>query len=220
MKHFFLRLLLTMMGVVFFAFGVVLTIKANIGYAPWDVFHVGLADTIGLSIGTVSISVGVVLVTIIALLGERQLGIGTILNMMLIGVFVDAMFPLVPISSNIITGIIMLLTGIFSLSLGTCFYLKSAFGIGPRDALMVVLARKTKLPVGICRFAVELAATVIGWFFGGMVGVGTVIFVIVIGPCVQIVFKLFKLDVTAVKHETLRDTFGRLRGVFRRRVRR
>ena len=104
----------------------------------------------------------------------------------------------------------MLISGLFVIAIGSYFYIKSAFGVGPRDNLMVVLARKTKLPVGVCRFAIELAVTLIGWLLGGMVGIGTVISVIAIGFCIQITFKVFKFDVTAVKHETLRDTFGKI----------
>jgi len=72
---------------------------------------------------------------------------------------------------------------------------------------MVVLARRTKLPVGLCRSILELVVTIIGWFLGGMVGIGTIIAVIVIGFCIQIVFRFFKFDITSVKHETLRETF-------------
>ena len=211
MKYFLLRLLQTMTGLFFYAIGIVLTINANIGYAPWDVFHVGIANTSGLTIGTVSIIVGIILVIIVTILGEK-FGIGTILNIIFIGVFIDIIFlvNIVPKANNPIIGVSMLIAGLFIISIGSYFYIKSAFGVGPRDNLMVVLARKTTLPVGLCRFAIELVVTVIGWLLGGMVGYGTVISVIAIGLCVQITFKLLKFDVTAVKHEAVRDTFRNL----------
>jgi len=127
--------------------------------------------------------------------------------MVLIGLFIDLIFPYIPKTENRIIGTLMLISGLFIIAVGSYFYIKSAFGAGPRDNLMVVLARKTKLPVGLCRGIIELLATVIGWFLGGMVGFGTVISVIAIGFCIQLVFKILRFDVTSVKHETLKDTF-------------
>ena len=207
-----MRLAFLIMGLAFFAFGIVMTIKANIGYAPWDVFHVGLAITTGLSIGTMSILVGLMLAIIVLILGEK-LGLGTVLNIILIGIFIDIFIPLIPTAGNPIIGTIMLITGLFIISLGSYFYIKSAFGVGPRDNLMVVLTRKTRLPVGLCRFIIELLTTVLGWFLGGPVGVGTVISVFAIGFWIQIVFKMFKFDITGVKHETLKDTFMTIKGL-------
>jgi len=213
LKYFFIRIFNTLTGLIFYTFGIVFTIKANIGYAPWDVFHVGLAGKTGLSIGTVSIIVGMVIVIIVTILREK-FGLGTILNMILIGLLLDIIFPYIPIAKTLIAGFIMLIGGLFIISLGSYFYIKSAFGVGPRDNLMVVLARRTKLPVGLCRFIIELLAVVIGWFLGGMVGVGTVISAAAIGLCIQITFKVFKFDVTAVKHETLWETYTTIRRKF------
>ena len=192
-----------------------MTIKANIGYAPWDVFHVGLVKKTGFSLGVISIIVGIILVIIVTILKEK-LGFGTLLNMVLIGLFIDMIFPLIPIGKNYIIGSIMLVAGLFVVSLGSYFYIKSAFGVGPRDNLMVVLARRTKLPIGLCRGIIELFVLTIGWFLGGMVGFGTVISVISIGFCIQIVFKIFRFDITSVKHETLGDTYGSIKRIISR----
>ena len=202
-----MRVLHLTTGLVLYAIGIVITIKANIGYAPWDVFHVGLANTTGLTIGIISIIVGIIIVTLVTLLKEK-FGIGTVLNIIFIGIFIDIIFliDIIPVAHNTIAGIIMLIAGLFIISFGSFFYIRSGFGVGPRDNLMVVLARRTRLPVGICRFAIELVVTIIGWLLGGMVGIGTVVSVIAIGFCIQITFKLFKFDVTAVKHENVRDT--------------
>ena len=206
MKRFFVRLFNMIAGLIFYAFGIVITIKANVGYAPWDVFHVGIANKTALSLGAISIIVGVLIAIIVTLLGEK-VGLGTIFNMVLIGVFLDIFFPYIPIANNQIIGYIMLIAGLFIISVGTYFYIKSAFGVGPRDNLMVVLARRTRLSVGLCRGVIELLVTIIGWFLGGMVWIGTIISVVAIGFCIQLTFKVFKFDVTAVKHETLRDTY-------------
>jgi len=195
-------------GLFLYSLGIVLTIKANIGYAPWDVFHVGLTYKVGLSLGIVSIIVGIILVLIVTLLKEK-FGLGTISNIVLIGLFLDLFFyiDIIPTSENYFIGIALLILGLFIIALGSYFYIKSGFGVGPRDNLMVVMAKRTKLPVGLCRGLIELLVTVAGWLLGGMVGLGTAIFVIAIGFCIQIVFRLFRFDVTAVKHETLADTW-------------
>jgi len=161
-----------------------------------------------LSIGVASIVAGVVIVVIVTICGEK-IGLGTIGSMVLTGVFIDLIFTLniIPLAVNLTVGIVMLVTGLFIISVGTCFYMKSAFGAGPRDNLMVVLNRKTKLPVGICRSIVELSVTLAGWMLGGMVGIGTVISIIAIGFCIQITFAIFKFNPAAVEHETLKQTF-------------
>jgi uncharacterized membrane protein YczE len=200
-------------GLILYALGIVLMINANIGYAPWEVFHVGLANTMGLSIGVSSIIAGIVIVIIVTVLGEK-LGLGTICSMILTGVFIDIIFyiNIIPIINNLMIGIIVLIAGLFIIAIGSYFYIKSAFGVGPRDNLMVVAARKTKLPVGVCRSVIELLVTIIGWFLGGMIGIGTIISAVAIGFCVQIVFKLFRFDVTKIKHETLGDTLENIFG--------
>ncbi|MCL2373893.1 MAG: hypothetical protein FWC65_01450 [Treponema sp.] len=202
-------------GLFFFALGVVTSIRAHIGYAPWSVFHVGLADTIGWSIGATSIMVGMVIVMFAALLREK-LGLGTILNMVVIGLFIDVIFPFIPLWRNFPAGIMMLFAGIFSISVGTYCYMRAGFGPGPRDSLMVALNRKTRLPIGLCRSTLELAVTIAGFLLGGMVGIGTIIFVVAIGFSIQMTFKLFKFDAKAVKHETLRETYVMLKNaIFR-----
>jgi len=190
-----------------YSIGIVLTIKANVGYAPWDVFHVGLSLTTGISLGLASIITGIVLIIIVTLSGEK-IGIGTLANIVGIGLFIDLIMwlDLIPLVENFVIGIILLLAGLFVISLGSYFYIKSAFGVGPRDNLMVVLNKKIKLPVGVCRSLVELTATLIGWFLGGMVGVGTIISVVAIGFFIQAVFAMFKFKAAEVKHETIPQT--------------
>ena len=208
MRSLLARFLSMVFGLMLYALGIIVTIKANIGYAPWDVLHVGIANTVGLSIGTISILVGFFILIIVTLLGEK-LGLGTIANMILIGLFIDMFLfiDIIPTGNTMLIGIAMLIAGLFIISLGSFFYIQSAFGAGPRDSLMVALTRKTKIPVGICRCIIEFLATLGGWFLGGMVGIGTIISVIAIGFCIQITFKLTRFNVTAVQHESLRDTF-------------
>ena len=214
MKQFLARILSLIFGLFLYALGVVFTIRANIGYAPWEVFHVGISQKTGITIGTASILVGVVIVGIVLVMGEK-IGLGTLCNMVLIGVFIDLIFILniIPKQETLALGLLTLIAGLFIISLGSYFYIKAAFGAGPRDSLMVALNRKTRLPIGVCRSAIELSVTIIGWFLGGMVGIGTVISVIAIGFFVQFTFALLKFVPSAVNHETLRQTY---QNVFRR----
>jgi len=200
-------------GTVLFAVGIVLTIKANVGYAPWEVFHVGFALTTGISIGVASIVAGIVIVVFVTISGEK-IGLGTIVSMVLTGIIIDLIIlsDVIPVATNIAVGITMLVFGLFILSVGTYFYIKSAFGAGPRDNLMVVLNRKTRFPIGVCRGLVELSVTIIGWFLGGMVGIGTLISVVAVGFCIQITFKIFKFNAAEVEHETIIQTFRTMRG--------
>ncbi len=211
MKQYYTRLLRLLWGLFLYALAIVVTINAQIGYASWDVFHVGLAKTTGISIGTASILTGVVIVILTVLLGEK-LGLGTILNMILIGVLLDIIlwFNIIPVANNFITGNIMLFIGLVIISFATYFYIESGFGAGPRDSLMVALTRKTGLPIGVCRGTLEILVVLVGWKLGGMVGIGTLLAAFIIGPCIQITFKLFNFDATQIQHETLKDTYNLL----------
>jgi uncharacterized protein len=201
------RLLRLLLGLFLYALGIVLTMKANLGFAPWEVFHAGLGKAVGMTIGNISILTGLLIVLAVFSLGEK-LGLGTLLNMVLIGVFMDLLLRLGLVASmtHWLTGLLLLLAGLFVIALASYFYIGSGFGAGPRDSLMVALTRKTGLAVGICRGSIELAAVLTGWWLGGMVGVGTVISAFAIGPIVQVTFRLLRFDVTKVQHETLDQT--------------
>jgi uncharacterized membrane protein YczE len=206
------RLFNLFLGLTLYALGIVFAIQAQIGYAPWEVFHVGMSNTLGISIGTASILAGVVIGAIGIFLGEK-VGIGTILNMFLIGMILDWIMILdfIPVANNFTLGLFMLILGLFTIALGSYFYIGSAFGAGPRDGLMVALTRLTKLPIGVCRGGVEIIAVIIGWKLGGMVGLGTIIAAFGIGFCVQLTFQLLHFDTTTIKHETLGQTMLLLR---------
>lgn len=213
MKQFYLRLLRLIWGLFLYSLGIAVTMSAQIGYAPWDVFHVGFSKTIGVSIGMASIITGIIIGIITVFLGEK-LGLGTILNMILIGVFLDLLLsiPISIVEVNFVVRILILIVGLFIISMASYFYIGSAFGAGPRDSLMVGLTRKTGLPVGVCRGTIELLAVFLGWKLGGMVGIGTIISAFAIGFCVQTTFKLLKFDATEVKHETLDVTYKMIFG--------
>jgi hypothetical protein len=208
LKSFRRRLAKLMFGLILYGIGIVMTMKASLGFAPWDVFHQGTANVFGISIGSASIAVGLVICIIVALAGEK-LGLGTILNMLVIGLVVDAalFLGIIPAMQGWIQGIAMMIGGLLVISLASYFYIDSGFGAGPRDSLMVVLERKTGLPVGVCRAVVEGSAVLFGWMLGGPVGLGTVLAAFGIGFCIQLVFSILKFETTRVRHETLQATF-------------
>lgn len=212
MKKFGRRFFSLILGLFLFALGIVMTMNANLGYAPWDVFHKGMSNILGISIGSASILLGLLICVFVALAGEK-LGMGTILNMVLIGIFLDLILGLriIPLMNSFPAGITMMMAGLFVISFGSFFYMGSAFGAGPRDSLMVVLERKTGLPVGVCRALIESSAVLFGWLMGGPVGLGTVLAAFGIGFCIQTTFSLLKFKTTGIRHETLRETLEALR---------
>lgn len=212
MRRLAMRFLRLMFGLFLYALGIVLTIRANVGYGPWEVFHAGLGKTLGMSIGNASILVGLAIIAITLLMGER-IGVGTILNMVVIGIFIDLLLGsgIIPPVGNLWAGIAVLLLGLYTISVGSFFYIGSGFGAGPRDGLMVVLTRRLGLPVGLIRSAIELSATLCGWLLGGMVGIGTLISGLAIGFCIQTTFGFLKFDPTRIAQQTIGESAGELR---------
>lgn len=201
MKKIFLKLIKLIAGLFLFSVGIVLTINANLGLAPWDVFHQGLAKTVHITIGQASILVGVIILIINIFFGER-IGWGTIGNMVLIGIFMDVLMlnHLIPIYNNTLLQIIMMLIGILIIGIASYIYVGVGLGAGPRDGIMIILTKKSNKPVRQVRNAIELVALAVGFVLGGSVGIGTVIMALAVGYSVQGIFKLFKFDVSSVKH--------------------
>ena len=207
LKKFLERLTGLLFGLFLYALGIAFTIEADLGYAPWDVFHKGISNIAGISIGNASILLGLVICVALYLLRE-SLGLGTLLNMVVIGAVLDLILEsrLIPRMDGPISGALMMILGLFVISLATFFYMRSGFGSGPRDGLMVVLERRSGLSVGICRAAIESLAVLLGWLMGGPVGFGTLIAAFGTGVCIQITFSLLGFNATEVKHENLRET--------------
>ena len=210
MKHFLHRLFSLVLGLFLYALGVDLCIQANIGCAPWDVLHMGLSMKLGMTIGQTSMLVGALICLAVFLLREK-LGVGTLLNILLIGVFMDFIFSLelIPHMNGFWIGVLTVIAGLLVIALGSYFYIGSGFGAGPRDSLMVSLRRRTNWPVGACRALIEGSVLALGYLLGGQAGIGTVIAACGIGPCIQMVFGLLRFDPAAVRHETLAATWAR-----------
>lgn len=205
---FIIRVFKLLFGYFLYAIGIMVTINANIGYAPWDIFHTGVSSTTGISLGMINILTGFILLIITVLMGEK-FGIGTIGNMFAIGIFIDLIVHMnfIPKSDNLLLSLFMFISGLIIICFAIYFSIDTGFGAGPRDSLMVAISRKTKLSIGVSRGLIEFTVAVIGYFLGGMVGLGTAVFVVVIGPIMQNIFKALKFDPKAVEHETFKDTY-------------
>lgn len=190
------------------ALGTVMALQSNLGLSPWDVFHQGLSNITGLTIGQSSIIVGLIIVTLTLLL-KLDIGLGTIANMIIIGFFIDLIIStgIIPISTNLFSGALMLVGSLVVMSIGSYLYISCGIGCGPRDGLMVVLVRITGKSVGLIRFFIEISVLVVGWILGGTVGIGTLITVMTVGYFVQLVFKIFNFDVKKVKHQSIKESF-------------
>ncbi|EQB87356.1 putative membrane protein YczE [Clostridium punense] len=201
MKKLTMRITKLFFGLFLYATGIVLTINANIGLSPWDVFHQGLSNTVGITMGQANIIGGFAIIIYNAFAGEK-IGWGTISNMIFIGIFVDILMlnRLIPVFHNIILQIVMMGLGMLVIGAATYFYISVGLGSGPRDGLMIALTKKTNKSVRFIRSCIEITVVVLGSLLGGSFGIGTLIMAFAMGPCVQFVFKLFKFNVKGVKH--------------------
>lgn len=193
-------------GLLLFSLGIVMTINANLGVAPWDVFHQGLSLTTNITMGSASIAVGILIVLIDIFLGQ-SIGWATIFNMLLIGSFMDVLMlnNLVPIAHSFFPGMIMLLLGILIEGYGCWIYVSVGMGAGPRDGLMVILTKKTGKSVRVVKSVVDVCAVTAGYLLGGKVGIGTLIMALLGGLIFQFAFKTVKFDVKGVKHRFIQD---------------
>lgn len=201
MKIIWLRILKLFGGLFLYAVGIVFTVNANIGLAPWEAFHQGISKTIGITMGQASIAMGLIVVIANSIMKER-LGLGTLANMLFIGLFMDLLMlnHLIPIYENIVARVVMMVLGMFAIGVATYLYIGAGWGAGPRDGLMVALTKKTGKSVRLIRGAIETCVVILGYLMGGSIGAGTLIMALFIGFFVQLAFQLFKFDVTKVKH--------------------
>lgn len=196
------------LGLFIVSIGCYFSIQANVGLAPWDAFSMGLSYKTGLSYGDIMALSGL-LIIIFDILMKEKVGFGTFMNAVIIGHFTDLHLHLnwLPQMNSFILGVLMLFVGQFILAYGTYYYIKPGLGAGPRDGLMVGLAKRLpKVPIGIIRGSIEACALFIGWICGAKVGIGTVIAVFGISFILQFTFRLIKFDVKSVRHENIADT--------------
>tara|TARA_B100000674_G_scaffold240676_1_gene197782 strand:- start:61 stop:708 length:648 start_codon:yes stop_codon:yes gene_type:complete len=172
-------------GLTLFGLGEGLLIVSFTGASPWSVLAQGISLNVNLSIGMITflISVGVLILWIP--LGQKP-GMGTIFNALIIAVMIDFCIKFVPTPSSYINQLILAVISVVTVGIGGGIYLVSNLGAGPRDGLMIGLQKKTNLPIAFVRAILEISVVSIGWYLGGIVGVGTLLFAFGIGPCVAL----------------------------------
>jgi uncharacterized membrane protein YczE len=195
------RLPRLILGLVLCGVGIGAMVQADLGLGPWDVLHQGVADRTGISIGVVTVAVGMVVLLGWIPLRER-LGVGTVLNAILIGLTVDATLAVLDTPDSLAMRWLLMLAGPVLFALGSGFYIGAGLGPGPRDGLMTGLARRGH-PVGVVRLGIEVIVLVIGWMLGGTLGVGTVVFAFGIGPMVHVALARMSLPPLEAEPEGL-----------------
>lgn len=170
-------------GLAVFGVGIALLLAADLGAAPWDVFHTGFSELTGLPVGIVIIATGALLLVLWVPLRERP-GLGTLLNAIEIGLVVDLVLPRVPEPAHLAASVAMMLGGVVLIAVGSALYIGAGLGPGPRDGLMTGLARRG-LSIRTARTAIELTVLALGIALGGAIGIGTAVFALGIGPLVQ-----------------------------------
>jgi uncharacterized membrane protein YczE len=171
-------------GLFCFALGISLFFHSNLGTGPWDVLHGGLAKISGLPVGLVLNIVGLVILPLWIPLKVR-IGLGTVLNALLIGVFLDILKPRMHDASAAWLQVVLAVLGVLIIGIGSGLYIGAGLGAGPRDGIMVGLSR-LGLSVRAARTLVEAVTLAVGWLLGGKIGFGTIIFLVGIGPIVQV----------------------------------
>jgi uncharacterized protein len=187
------RLAALVLGLLLFACGIVLLLESELGLSPWDVLNQGISDRTVLSFGTANVVVALLVLAASWALGAR-IGVGTVANAVLIGLFVDLLLEVpsvVALSDHgIVARVAMMVLGVLVIGVGSGLYMGAGMGAGPRDSLMLVLAQRTGARIGVVRAGIEIAVTVVGFALGGTVGVGTLVFAFGIGPSVELSFWL------------------------------
>jgi len=178
------RLPQLLIGLVVFGLSIALMVRSNVGAAPWDVFHTGVANYVPLSIGQVTIAASFLILFLWLALGER-LGVGTIGNALLVGASADVFLALIDTPTGMTLRVIMLLSGIAINAFATAVYVGAQLGRGPRDGLMTGLARRTGWSIRSVRTVLELMVIAAGLALGGVAGAGTIAFAVLIGPLAQ-----------------------------------
>ena len=178
-------------GLSIFGLGEGLLIVSFTGASPWSVLAQGISLNVNLSIGTITLLISIVVLLLWIPLRQKP-GMGTILNALIIAIMIDLCIKYVPTPSNYIYQLILAVISVIMVGIGGGIYLISNLGAGPRDGLMIGLQKITNFPIAVVRATLEISVVSIGWYLGGTVGVGTLLFAFGIGPCVAL--GLFLVD--------------------------
>ena len=180
-----ITLIYLILGLILFGLGETLLITAGVGVSPWTVLAQGISFKTGYSIGltTFFVSIGVLCLWIPL---RQKPGVGTILNTIIVSIVIDVSLPYLPAPDELLVfQILQVIIGVVIVGLGSGFYLIANLGPGSRDGLMTGLQKKTNLPISLIRVILEISAVTVGWYLGGIVGIGTIVFALAIGPFVS-----------------------------------
>ena len=172
-------------GLMFFGIGEGLLIVSAAGASPWSVLAQGIYLNAGFSVGIITIFISIVVLILWLPLNQKP-GIGTILNALIIGMMIDVCIKFVPTPEDYISQLFLTILAVLTVGFGGGIYLVANLGAGPRDGLMLGLQKKTNLPIAAVRATLEITVMSIGWYLGGTVGFGTLLFAFGIGPAVAL----------------------------------
>ncbi len=189
------RIPLLFLGFAFLSFGIVLTKRADLGMNAWGIFHQGLSVKLNLSFGLVTFLIGLVILGFSMLILKSRVGIGTVLNIAVVGLMIDLsdyLYTYIPDTTT--KKIIVMLFGLVIMTFGRSLYISTRLGPGPRDGLFVGLSRIAKIDVKYIKPTIEMTVLLLGFLLGGLVGYGTVFLIITSGYMVQFFFKILHFD--------------------------
>ena len=172
-------------GLSIFGLGEGLLIVSFTGASPWSVLAQGISLNVNLSIGTITLLISIAVLILWIPLGQKP-GMGTIFNALIIAIMIDLCIKYVPTPSNYIHQLLLAVISVVMVGIGGGIYLVSNLGAGPRDGLMIGLQKLTNFPIAVVRATLEISVVSIGWYLGGTVGIGTLLFAFGIGPCVAL----------------------------------
>ena len=172
-------------GLALFGLGEGLLIVSLAGASPWTVLAEGISLHIDFSIGTITFFISLVVLFFWFFLNQKP-GIGTLLNALIVAIMIDISIAFIPTPESYIPQLLLAILGVLIVGFGSGFYLVSNLGPGPRDGLMTGLQRKTNLPIAAVRAFLEISVVSIGWYLGGTVGIGTLLFAFGVGPAVAL----------------------------------
>ena len=193
------RLLQLYTGLVLYGVSTAMFVRANLGADPWNVFHLGVARIFSLNIGMVMIVVGALVLLLWIPLRQKP-GLGTISNVIVLGLAADAALALMPPIESLVARSFLLFAAILVNAIATGMYIGAGFGSGPRDGLMTGINARTGWSVRSVRTAIELTVLLAGWLMGGTFGVGTVLYALAIGPLIQLCLPWFRIAPRAQKN--------------------
>ena len=207
------RVVRACLGLAICSIGSYLMIQANVGLSPWDCLNMGLSTRTGLTYGTCSVLISVLIVVIDLVMGER-IGLGTLLDAVICGLCVDLWryLDLVPLRHDLWGGIALTVAAQFVFAAGQCVYMKAALCCGPRDSLLVGVGKRfRRWPIGAVNVALFVLVLGLGVLIGGPVGVGTLIGAFGMGIAFQIVVRIARFEPRNVRHESIPEMAARLR---------